>query len=378
MTTLLCLLYASLCIVAFRFLHVPATKWTITTAAVGGLFLVGGIIIIMNYNHPFSTDGRVYFYATPISPAVNGLVVDVPVQPNTSVKKGDILFRLDSRPFEYAVARRKAALAAAEQMVAEQQAALRSAEASVQSARANRDQAKDDYERHQAANSKGVKPFSDEEVADLRNTFRAAEAALTSAQAQADQARLSAHSQINGVDTNVAQLQAELSRAEFELEQSEYRAPTDGYATQVFLHPGMMAVSLPLKPVMTFVHTDRRILAAAFNQIGLQRVSEGDRAEVSFAGIPGRVFEGKVSKVLPFMAEGQLEPTGTLQSGIASSGQGRVYVSIDVTDDLSAFQLPGGVAAEVAIYTPYWAEFALIRKVLLRMRAWENYLVFER
>ncbi|MBJ6134504.1 HlyD family secretion protein [Ochrobactrum sp. Q0168] len=378
MTTLLCLLYASICIVAFRFLHVSATKWTITTAAVGGIFLVGAIIIVMNYNHPFSTDGRIYFYATPISPAVNGQVVEVPVQANTSVKKGDILFRLDPRPFEYAVARRKAALAAAEQAVAEQKAALRSAEASVQSARANRDQAKDDYERHQAANSKNVKPFSDEEVADLRNTFRAAEAALTSAEAQADQARLTANSLIDGVDTNVAQLQAELSRAEFELEQSVYRAPTDGYATQVFLHPGMMAVSLPLKPVMTFVHTDRRILAAAFNQIGLQRVREGDEAEVSFAGVPGQVFRGKVSKVLPFMAEGQLEPAGTLQSATPGAGEGRVYVIVDITDDLSDFQLPGGVAAEVAIYTPHWTEFALIRKILLRMRAWENYLVFDR
>lgn len=53
---------------------------------------------------------------------MNGQVVEVLVAANSPVSKGDVLFRLDPRPFEYAVKRRKAALAAAEQAVAEQQA----------------------------------------------------------------------------------------------------------------------------------------------------------------------------------------------------------------------------------------------------------------
>lgn len=379
MTTLLCLIYIALCITFFRILRVPLTKWTVTTAAVGGVVLVGGIIIVMNYNHPFSADGRIYFYATPVNPTVNGQVVEVPVTPNSPVKKGDVLFRLDPRPFEYAVRRRKAALAAAEQSVLEQKAALKAAEASVQAATASRDQAKGDYDRHAEANkTPHNSPFSVEQVEDLRNTYLAAEAALATAQAQAVQARLVANNQIDGVDTNVAQLEAELARAEFELEQSVYRAPTDGYATQVFLHPGMMAVSLPLKPVMTFVHTDRKIFAASFDQIALQRVKDGDDAEVSFSGVPGQVFKAKVQSVLKFMAEGQLEPSGTLLSPKMPFGSGRVIAAIEITDDLSQYQLPGGATAEVAIYTQHWREFALIRKILLRIHAWENFLSFER
>lgn len=379
MTTLLCLIYVAICIVTFRFLRVPLTKWTVTTAVVAGVILVGGIVVVMNYNHPFSRDGRIYFYATPISPAVNGQVVEVPVTPNSPVRKGDVLFRLDPRPFEYGVARRKAALAAAKQTVSEQQAALKAADASVKSATANRDQAKDDYERHRDANQNPrMSPFSTEQVDDLRNAYLASEAALATAEAQAEQARLAANNQINGVDTNVVQLEAELARAEFELEQSVYRAPTDGYATQVFLHPGMMAVSLPLKPVMTFVHTDRKVFASSFDQIALQRVKEGDEAEISFAGVPGRVFSAKVQTVLKFMAEGQLEPSGTLLTPKAPFGSGRVIAVLEPTDDLSAFELPGGATAEVAIYTGHWTEFALIRRILLRIRAWENFLVFER
>lgn len=379
MTTLLCLIYIAICVVLFRFLRVPLTKWTVTTAVVAGFFLVGGIVVLMSYNHPFSTDGRIYFYATPISPTVNGQVVDVPVTANTPVKKGDVLFRLDPRPFEYAVKRKKAALAAAEQAVAEQQAALKAAKAAADAAAASRDRAKDDYERHAAANRNPTRsPFSTEQVEDLRNAYIAAEASLATAQAQAEQAELVANNKVDGVDTNVAQLEAELARAEFELEQSVYKAPTDGYATQVFLHPGMMAVSLPLKPVMTFIHTDRRIFAASFDQVALQRVNVGDEAEISFAGIPGRVFKGRVENVLQYMAEGQLEPSGTLLSPSPPFGKGRMMLIVDILEDVSRFNLPGGAAAEVAVYSDHWIEFAIIRRILLRIRAWENYLVFER
>ena len=379
MTTLLVLIYVSICVVSFRLLRVPFNKWTLTTAAVLGAFLIGGIVVIMNYNHPFSRDARIYFYATPISPAVNGQVVEVPVESNVAVTKGAVLFRLDPRPFEFMVKQKKAALALAEQAVAEQNAAYAAAQAAVKGATANRDKAKEDYERHLAANRTDKdRPYAIEDVDNARNVYLAAEAALGTAEAQAEQARLTASARIDGIDANVAQLQAELGRAEFELEQSVYRAPTDGYATQVFLHPGMMAVSLPLKPVMTFVHTDRKVFAASFDQIALQRVKEGDAAEVSFAGIPGRVFQGKVEKVLQFMAEGQLEPSGSLLTPKAPFGGGRVIVSLDILDDVSAYDLPGGSTAEVAIYTRHWEEFAIIRKILLRMRAWENYLVFER
>lgn len=379
MATLLCLLYGCFCIVAFRFLRLPLTKWTATTAVVGGVVLVGAILVVMNYNHPFSKDGRIYFYATPVSPAVNGQVVEVDVEPNTPVKKGDVLFRLDPRPFEYAVTRRKAALAAAQQSVREQEAALKAAQASVQSASASRDKAKDDYDRHAEANRRsGQSPYSEQEVDDLRNAYFAAEAALAAAHAQANQAQLAARNQIDGVDVNVAQLEAELARAQFELEESIYRAPTDGYATQIFLHPGMMAVSLPLKPVMTFVHTDRRVFAASFDQVGLQRVKEGDEAEASFAGVPGQVFRARVQKVAQFMAEGQLEPSGSLLTPKAPFGSGRVIVLLEMIDDMKGYSLPGGATAEVAIYTEHWSDFAVIRRILLRMRAWENYLVFER
>ncbi len=65
-------------------------------------------------------------------------------------------------------------------------------------------------------------------------------------------------------------------------------APTDGYVTQLFLRPGMIAVPLPLRPVMVFIHSDDNVFAAAFQQNALQRVRAGDEAEIAFDAIPGR------------------------------------------------------------------------------------------
>ncbi|RWC30885.1 MAG: HlyD family secretion protein [Mesorhizobium sp.] len=381
MTTLLFLIYLAVCIVIFRVLRVPLNKWTVTTAAVAGFLMIGGILIVMNYNHPFTTEARLYFYATPVTPSVNGEVIDVPVAPNSHVKKGDVLFRLDPRPFEYAVAQRKAALEEAKQGVLERKMALKAATALVAQAQAARDQAKDEYDRYAEADRRGgpaAAPFSEAQVENRRQVYLSAEAALATATAQQDQARLTATSEIDGVDTKVAELEAQLQHALFELEQSVYQAPTDGYATQIFLRPGMRAVNLPLVPVMTFVHSDRYLFAAAFKEVALQRIAPGDPAEISFAGVPGRIFRGKVDRVLQAMAQGQLEPSGKLLSPTETVAPGRFLAVIDITDDLSAFQLPGGSTAEVAVYTDHWKGFAEIRRILIRMKAWLNYATFDR
>jgi hypothetical protein len=51
--------------------------------------------------------------------------------------------------------------------------------------------------------------------------------------------------------------------------------------------------------------------------------------------------------------------------------------TIELVDDASSYQLPAGSAAEVAIYTKHWHHIALLRKILLRMRSWENYFFME-
>ena len=131
MELLLILTYAAICIAIFKIFRIPVNKWTLPTAVLGGLFLIGFILIGMNYNHPFTDNARIYFATTPIMPDVKGRVVEVPVKPNEPLKAGDILFRVDPEPYEIEVEKRRAALAEAEQNVEQLKAGYAAAQATV-------------------------------------------------------------------------------------------------------------------------------------------------------------------------------------------------------------------------------------------------------
>jgi hypothetical protein len=90
------------------------------------------------------------------------------------------------------------------------------------------------------------------------------------------------------------------------------------------------------------------------------------------------VFKGKVQVVLDAIASGQLQATGTLLDlGARNDGGGRAVAVIDILDDISAYQIPLGAAAEVAIYTEHFHHVSVLRRVLLRMRSWQNYIYME-
>ncbi len=176
---------------------------------------------------------------------------------------------------------------------------------------------------------------------------------VVGAKAEEERARLAYTSNIEGVNTSVARLRAEVADAQYDLDQTVTRAPSDGFVTQVALRPGVYAVPVPLRPAMVFVNTSKgdQELGAAFQQNSLQRVMAGDDAEVAFDAVPGRVFKAKVRLVLDAIAAGQLQASGTLVDFGARTEGGRALAVIDVTDDMSAYNIPLGAAAQVAIYT---------------------------
>jgi hypothetical protein len=52
----------------------------------------------------------------------------------------------------------------------------------------------------------------------------------------------------------------------------------------------------------------------------------------------------------------------------------RALAVLDLVDDMSAYQVPLGSAGEAAIYTQHFHDLSLLRKILLRMRSWQNYV----
>jgi multidrug resistance efflux pump len=377
MELLLILIYVSFCYVVFKLFKIPVNQWSLATATLGGIIGIALLMLIMNYNHPFTTNARIYFSVTPILPGVKGRVVEVPVQANMPLKQGDELFRIDPKPYEYVVEQKKALLAEAEQNVKQLKASLAQATAAAERAKAQFDLAQQNYDRQFELFQKNI--IAQATLDTYTRNLETARQSLAGARAEEERARLAYSSEINGVNTTVARLTAELADAQFDLDQTVTRAPGGGFVTQMALRPGMYVVPAPLRPVMVFVNTDKddQALSAAFQQNSLQRVKAGDDAEVAFDAVPGRVFKARVRIVLDAIAAGQMQATGTLVDFGAPTGGGRAVAVIDVEDDMSGYQIPLGAAGQVAIYTEHWHHVSLIRKILLRMRSWENYVFLE-
>jgi multidrug resistance efflux pump len=377
MELLLILLYTSICIVIFKVFRIPVNQWSLSTAVLGGIVGIALLLVAMAYNHPFSANARIYFSVTPVYAGVRGRVIDVPVQANVPLKPGDVLFKIDPSPYQYVVDQKKALLAEAEQNVGQLKASFEAAAAATNRAEAQYQLAKANYDREIQLFQKQV--IAQATLDTYSRNLETSRQSLVGTKADEERARLAYSVNIAGVNTTVARLRSELADAEFDLAQTTVRAYGHGFVTQVALRPGMYAVPYSFRPVMVFVNTEERdrALGAAFQQNSLQRVKPGDETEVAFEGVPGMVFKGKVRLVLDAIATGQIEAAGGLEDFGARPNAGRALALIDLDGDMSGYQLPLGSAGEVAIYTGYLHHLSLLRKILLRMRSWQNYVFFE-
>lgn len=314
METLLILTYSSVCWIIFKVFKIPVNKWSLTTVVLGGVVMMGTILAGMAYFHPASISARSYFLSTPIVPNVKGKVIEVLVKANEPLKKGDLLCKIDPTPYQAKVDNINAQLALARKRLEQSQ---------------------------------------------------------TLAEAQAGSGF-----EVEQNETNVRSLEAQLVNAQFDLDSTIIKAPTDGFVTQLRLKPGMMAVPLPLAPIMTFVHTDEPIFVAGFSQQPMQNIKVGNHAEIIFPGIPGRIFQAQVKTILGALAEGQLTPSGTLVKAGKNFPEGLIPVVIEIKDDMSGFFIPMGSIGTVAVYSERWHHVTIIRKMLMRMKSWQNFAKF--
>ncbi|WP_421237176.1 HlyD family secretion protein [Aeromonas jandaei] len=341
MDLLLILTYTALCVAIFKIFRIPLNKWTVPTAALGGVILIGTLIMLMNYNHPYSEMARNYYLSTPIVPLVKGRVVEVPVQANQPVKKGDVLFRLDDEPFRLKVDSLTARLDANKDQ-------LKSIDARLRSAKLDRDRASDLMRR-------GVGKQRDLDVT---------QASVDEIAAQMDQQR-----------AMLEDLQAQLDEAKYQLAQTVVYAPSDGHVVQLALRPGMIATPFMYRPVMTFIHKDETAYVGWFWQNSMQRLAVGDEAEVVIDGIPGKIFKGTVTAVIPAIAAGNVQANAMLLDQTSAIRPGRMPVLISITDpEWAKYQVIAGASGQAAVYTEYFHHVSVMRKVLLRMASWMNYI----
>jgi multidrug resistance efflux pump len=226
----------------------------------------------------------------------------------------------------------------------------------------------EDYEK--LARTDATSRFRLEDAQREVNTLAAQ---LDAAKAQETSARLATTSEIDGVNTDVARLTAELGNAQWELDQTTVRAPADGYVTNVALRKGARVTNLPLAPVMAFIDTSATIIGVELQQIDVRYVQPGQPVELTFKFMPGTVYDGKVESVLQAISTGQVQTSGSaLTPKAVQSAPFVVRVKLD--DAEFANRLPAGSAGEAAIYTDHVKATHVIRQVVLRQMAILNYI----
>src|SRR5437588_12378440 len=88
--------YGLLCWLLFaKFKVIAVTTYTIVTAFLGGGVILLMMYILLSVFHPVSHDGRMYAPVVQIVPNVRGIVIEVPIEANKPIKKGDVLFKID-------------------------------------------------------------------------------------------------------------------------------------------------------------------------------------------------------------------------------------------------------------------------------------------
>ncbi|MDX6019253.1 HlyD family secretion protein [Scandinavium sp. V105_16] len=377
MDLLIILTYVALAWAIFKIFKIPVNKWTVPTAALGGVFIVSGLILLMNYNHPYTAQAQKAVISIPITPQVTGIVSEVTDQQNKLIKKGDVLFKLDPTRYQARVSRLEADLVTAIHNADAMKGELNEAIANTQRVGAERDRLYKDYQRYLQGSRARVNPFSESDIDNARQNYLAQDALVKSSVAEQSQIKSQLDSVINGEQSQIVSLRAQLTEARYNLDQTIVRAPSDGYATQVLIRPGTYAAALPLRPVMVFIPEQKRQIIAQFRQNSLLRLEAGDEAEVVFNALPGQVFVGKLTSVIPVVPGGSYQAQGTLQSLTVTPGSDGVLALIELQPNAQVEALPDGIFAQVAVYSDHFSHVAVMRKVLLRMTSWMHYLYLD-
>ncbi len=344
--------------------------WKISPLIVLVLLMVG-LFIPMGWGAPQGT-ALVVRNSVAIVPNVSGQVIDVPVEPNVPLKANAVLFQIDPAPFAFKVQELKADVVGAKQKAEQLKADVDAASADVAALAAQvgfAEKRRDDVAKL-AQNSAAATQFR---LQDEQKQVDTLHAQLTAAKAHETSTRLALASQIDGVNTEVARLTAELGNAQWELEQTTVRAPADGYVTNVGLRKGARVTSLPVAPAMAFIDTSQTIVGVAIPQIDARYVAPGQPVELTFKFAPGIVYAGKVESVLQAVAAGQVRPSGTAVAPepIAAAP---LIVRVKLDDAGVADRLPAGATGTAAILTDHVKATHVIRRVLLRQVAILNYI----
>jgi multidrug resistance efflux pump len=391
------------------------TPWKIAVA-IFPVVAIAVLLLLLNIVAPTTNDVRVVNYVVPVVSQVRGRVIEVPVENNRPVKKDDVLFRIDPTPYtnevhslEARIVSEEANVGAARARLAEAQARLTDVSSTERQLAEQLKEATEQIttrsaslelaQRRVGQNTELVKAGAGNrfDLEQAQTNVNELTAQLAAARASEQQVREKLSGRVNGELATIAQVRAQIATAQaqvavaqaqvdttraqlenarWDLSQTTVRAPGNGTMVNVMLRPGFFVAGMPFNEVMTFVDNEYQIFAL-FGQNELHQVVPGNEVEITLDTYPGRVIKGHVDSVIWAQAQGQLDASGELPRTTLTLPPGRFPVKVVVAEQDKALFLAAGARGSAAIYTEHLSMVHIIRKVLLRVASYLDYIIIK-
>ncbi len=319
---------------------------------------------------------RVTNYVVEIVPRVTGRVIEVPVEGNRLIKKGDVLLRTPSRSnsgcgtwsWNGSGARQTSQeLERDLQLAQNNTAAPRRHPCTSRAAAATVDRAR----RQGAGTNTTSRAFAPRSSAMKPPCFAAKQAE--------EKVRLQIGATYAAITRSVAAIKAQLDTARWNLAQTVIRAPADGYAINLQVRPGSWRGRAAASAGDEF-RRDQQQVIAFFDQNQLTKVAAGNEVEVSLKVQAGADPEGRVNSIIWATAQGQFNASGTLPTTAAELEHGAPPLAVRGEDRHGSpgkTQPRDGRAVTRRSIPSIWTPLHMVRKVIVRVTSNFNYLVFK-
>jgi membrane fusion protein, multidrug efflux system len=233
-----------------------------------------------------------------VSSSVSGKVVEIAVQENQRVRKGDMLFRIEPDNFQAAVAEAEAQLANARTDVGSKRADYQEALSQVSAAQARAAYARNEAARQASLLKEGI--ASKAQADQAATEARTARDAIAAAQAKAESLRAALAGDVSGsADSQPAVRRAasQLDKARLSLRDTVVRAPQDGVVTRV--HQLQVGNYVTAGRTVFMLTGTRFWVQANFKENQLRYMRVGQPAEVTIAAFPDHPLKAHIASFSP-------------------------------------------------------------------------------
>lgn len=282
----------------------------ITRALVTLLLVVVAVIAVRHlwnyYNHePWTRDGRIRGDVIQVSSDLSGLVTEVLVSDNQTVKKGQVLFKIDVARQQLDVEQAKSEVLKAQASLAEAEASLAQAKADVVKSKANIQLADKNARRYADLMDGAISKQEQDQAFAVRDQSHAEHQNMQASIVQAEANIKQQHALITAA-------QSQLHLAELNLSRSEVIAPADGTLSNFELQAGQY-VKVG-QGVAALLDRKKMYVVGYFEETKLGKIQVGDAATVQLMGSDHQ-FKGHVQGI----ASGIEDRERTTSSGLLAN-----------------------------------------------------------